>query len=348
MHSSQCARGARRRPSAAPLPGPGQRRAARGLHGVQPRAADRRARRAPARRTRPSAPPPTCTKTRSSGAAGRCSAISQPMRAAAVEAQRVLRTLHAERHRAGGDRLPEAVDAGIARRVVVAPRADRDLGPQPVQRVHDGPDRPTAARTPRARPVGRGQRGRGQCGVPARGDGQAAARDRPTPSSSAALQVQQDRRAGGGPCGSRPRSPVSSFTHTPPSSVKPSASDSASARANGVTHEAGRRPPPATALVDLAHERGARRRRSCPIAAANACHASSAPNATNGLGSSTRPQRRRGRRTICSTWWRSVVGGVRAAPRRRRGDVDLGRRRRRSGSPARDGCVTGSSARRGR
>ena len=199
----------RRRAARRPLPGPRQRRAARGLHGVQPgrpaaalgRALGPRTR--PARRHRPG-------RRRGRAARPDASPISQPIVRPPSRQQRVLRALHAERHRARGDGLAEAVDAGSPggsssrRGQTVTSARSRCSASTTDGSAHGGTNTSS-------RPVdGRGERRRGECGVAARGDGQAAARDRAHAEQLGRHQVEQDREqvpglvAPGRRCRSRP------------------------------------------------------------------------------------------------------------------------------------------------
>ena len=117
-----------------------------------------------------------------------------PDRAAAVEAPHVLRALHAERHRAGGDGLAEAVHARVAGRVVDRSRARHDVR-RPATRAARAP--PSSADGGTNTSIGQscdcGQRRRGDRRVAARGDGQrrALAPRRPGPSDSAARRCSR-------------------------------------------------------------------------------------------------------------------------------------------------------------
>ena len=149
------------------------------------------------------------------------------------------------------DGLAEAVHARVAGRVVGAgagtrrPSARASCEPGDHGRVG-----PTAARTPgSASRTAAASVDAASAALPheamASGGRSAAPTTAPGRRVSAATQVQQDRRTGAGPCGCRRRVPVSSFTQTPPSARKPSASLSASARSNGVVTN----PVPATAAT---------------------------------------------------------------------------------------------------
>ncbi len=91
-------------------------------------------------------------------------------RAAAVEAQGVLRTLHAEGQHATGNGLAEAQHGRVARRVAREPRAHGDPGVERLEQrehVRRGPLRHVHLERPRHRP---GDGGGGDGGVATRGD----------------------------------------------------------------------------------------------------------------------------------------------------------------------------------
>ena len=256
-------------------------------------------------------------------------------RAAAVEAQRVLRALHAERHRARR-RRPRGSGGRTDRPAGRRPRAG-SRRPRPRRaacervRATDGSAH-GGTNTSSGQSTGGGQRRRRQRGVPARGDGQRRPRGRRRDAEPlGGQQVQQDRRSGDGPCGSRPTLPVSSFTQTPPSTAEAERVgepvgpvERRDAEAGAVDRGDARRRPRARARP--------RRRSVMPLATRERVPRQPAPIRDERVRVVDRPQRPGPAARCAARGARSLGGGVRAPPRPRRGDVDRRPRRRRSGS----------------
>ena len=118
-------------------------------------------------------------------------------RAATVEAPRVLRALHRERHRTGGHGLPEPMDARIARRVGVEPWTGDHVGVQLVQPGDHGGVGRHRDEDANGPPHRRGERARRQRRVAARGDRERWPIGRPGPrcptGGLGGDEVQQDR-----------------------------------------------------------------------------------------------------------------------------------------------------------
>ena len=189
-------------------------------------------------------------------------------RAAAVEAERVLRALHAERHRAAVDGRAEAVDARVARRVVGDARAHLDRGAELVRARPSDPRVGPVGTNTEQRPVDRaGQGGRGERGVPARGDGERrpGGRRAPTRRRSAATRCSRIAHQVAGLVAA---GDVARLVLHPHAALAAEAEGFARApvdRSKGVTWK----PVPSTArdaVVERAHQRGARPRSPMPLA----------------------------------------------------------------------------------
>ena len=247
-----------------------------------------RGRRAPTHAA--NAPPPTWTNTRSSADAADALGHLPADRAAAVEAQRVLRpcTLNGTAPAATASR--NRMHARVARRIVVAARTrltiaapSRSSARRPPGRAHGGTN------TSIGHSTARGERRRGQRRVAARGDRQR----RPVRRTDGPRREPQ--RSAARRCSrivNRCRAlwlpatlPVSSFTQTPPSAGTRARRTARRSGANGVTLK----PVPATAAIAASSSRptrvagvvghAVRARRTRP-------RRGTAPNATNGFGSS--------------------------------------------------------------
>ena len=252
-------------------------------------------------------------------------------RAPAVEAQRVLRTLHAERDGPGGDRLAEARGRTGRRAGRRRARAhDRRSRAELTRGVEHPADRPTAGRTRRsASRRARGERGRGERGVAARGDGERRSARRRQAAGARPRRGGAGSRRGGGPCGS---GDVVRLVLDPDAAVavKPSASDRRAGRAERRDRE-----PDAVDRRDGGVELRTRATASAsamPCAVGERLPRRAWPVGTNGFGSSSAATVRRPSVTMRSTWCRSRRGafGQRHGPTA--GDVDARAAHRRSAS----------------
>ena len=199
-----------------------------------------------------SAPPPTWTKIRSGTTGPSWAASSQP----------IVRPPSRHRASSGPWTLKGTAPASTAAR---KRWMHGSPGGSPAERAHTTSGAPSCSRRssdPRIGPRwdedvdravhGGGERGRRQRGVAARGDGQRRAAGGASPSRSAATRWSRTPMRWRALC--EPATlPVSSFTHTPPSPVKPRASDSPSDRAERRHVEAGT-VDAATAASSSAHE----------------------------------------------------------------------------------------------
>ena len=162
-------------------PPPGRRGSALGC----PRPGGRPRRPWPARRRR------LGRRRRSTATSRHWAASSHPNGATAVEAERVVGSLHAERHRAGVDGGAEGVDARVARWELGPAGAHHDVGPELPEAFDDGVIGGRWHVHVEGPPDGGGQRGRRQCRVPARRDGEAAPCPREQTEALGRFEVQQ-------------------------------------------------------------------------------------------------------------------------------------------------------------